>query len=167
MIIDIENELEQENIEYNRNIEIGLMIEIPSTAILADVFAKEVDFFSIGTNDLIQYTIAVDRNNSKIAGLYSPYHPAVLKLINHVVKAAKNEGIAVSVCGEAAANPYLVPIFIAMGITELSMSSAYILETKKLIRKIDRKELDYHLEKVMNMTIASEIEEYLISMNLR
>ena len=163
LIIDIENELEQENIDYNRNIEIGLMIEIPSTAILADVFAKEVDFFSIGTNDLIQYTIAVDRNNSKIASLYSPFHPAVLKLIKQVVTAANNEGIRVSVCGEAAANQYLVPIFVAMGITELSMSSGYILEIKKVIRKMDRTALDYHQKKVMQMTLASEIEEYLMN----
>lgn len=161
IIIEIKNQLEQENIPYNRNIEIGLMIEIPSTAVMADAFAREVDFFSIGTNDLIQYTIAVDRNNSKIASLYSPFHPAVLKLISQVVKAARKEKIQVSVCGEAAANQFLVPIFVAMGITELSMSSGYILETKKIIRKLNRGDLDHHLANVMEMSLASDIKEYL------
>ena len=157
----MKNELEQENIPYNRQIKIGLMIENPSTAIMADAFAREVDFFSIGTNDLIQYTIAVDRNNSRIASLYTPFHPAVLKLIHQVVRAARAERIGVSVCGEAAANKYLLPVFVAMGITELSMSSGYILETKKLIRKLNKGELGQLLDKVMEMNQATEIENYL------
>lgn len=161
MIIEIQNEMEVKNIAYDRNIDIGMMIEIPSTAVMADNFAREVDFFSIGTNDLIQYTIAVDRTNSKIADLYSAFHPAVLKLINQVVTAANREGIWVSVCGEAAANQFLVPLFVAMGITELSMSSGYILETKKVIRSLDRTDLNFHLKKVMGMNLATEIEEYL------
>ena len=157
----MENELEQENIPYNRNIKIGLMIEIPSTAIMAEAFAREVDFFSIGTNDLIQYTIAVDRNNSKIASLYTPFHPAVMKLIYQVVKAARHEKIGVSVCGEAAANKYLLPVFVAMGISELSMSSGYILESKKLIRKLKKEDLEEVLDKVLEMSQAVEIENYL------
>ena len=161
IIIEVKNELEQENIPYNRQIKIGLMIEIPSTAIMADAFAREVDFFSIGTNDLIQYTIAVDRNNSRIASLYTPFHPAVLKLIHQVVRAARAERIGVSVCGEAAVNKYLLPVFVAMGITELSMSSGYILETKKLIRKLNKGELGQLLDKVMEMNQATEIENYL------
>ncbi|MFP4016047.1 MAG: phosphoenolpyruvate--protein phosphotransferase [Halanaerobiales bacterium] len=161
IIIEVKNHLEQENIGYDRDIEIGMMIEVPSTAVMADIFAKEVDFFSIGTNDLIQYTLAVDRNNSKIADLYTAFHPSVLRLIKQVAKAANDQGIWVSICGEAAANHLLLPIFVAMGITELSMSSGYILETKKLIRNLDRTNLDYHLEKVMQMGLASEIEGYL------
>ena len=161
IIIEMENELEQENIPYNRNIKIGLMIEIPSTAIMAETFAREVDFFSIGTNDLIQYTIAVDRNNSKIASLYTPFHPAVMKLIYQVVKAARHEKIGVSVCGEAAANKYLLPVFVAMGISELSMSSGYILESKKLIRKLKKEDLEEVLDKVLEMSQAVEIENYL------
>ncbi len=161
IIIEVKNELEKENVAYNQDIEIGMMIEIPSTAVMADIFVKEVDFFSIGTNDLIQYTLAVDRNNSKIANLYTAFHPAVLRLIKRVTAAANSEGIWVSICGEAAANKLLLPIFVAMGITELSMSSGYILETKKIIRKLDRTNLDYHLKKVMQMNIASDIEEYL------
>ncbi|NLJ83954.1 MAG: phosphoenolpyruvate--protein phosphotransferase [Halanaerobiaceae bacterium] len=161
IIIEVKNELEQEDIPYNRQIKIGLMIEIPSTAVMAHAFAREVDFFSIGTNDLIQYTIAVDRNNSRIASLYTPFHPAVLKLIHQVVKAGQAEKIGVSICGEAAANKYLLPVFVAMGITELSMSSGYILEAKKLIRKLSREELGQVLEKVMEMNQAVEIEEYL------
>jgi len=161
IIIEVKNELEKENIAYNRDIEIGMMIEIPSTAVMADIFAKEVDFFSIGTNDLIQYTLAVDRNNSKISNLYTAFHPAVLRLIEKVTAAANHQGIWVSICGEAAANQLLLPIYVAMGITELSMSSGYILETKKKIRKLDRRDLDQHLAKVMQMSLASEIEEYL------
>ncbi len=161
IIIEVKNELEKENLDYNQDIEIGMMIEIPSTAVMADIFAKEVDFFSIGTNDLIQYTLAVDRTNSKIANLYTAFHPAVLRLIQRVTTAANREGIWVSICGEAAANKLLLPIFVAMGITELSMSSGYILETKKLIRKLDRTNLDHHLNKVMQMSLASDIEEYL------
>ena len=156
IIIEVKNELEQEDIPYNRQIKIGLMIEIPSTAVMAHAFAREVDFFSIGTNDLIQYTIAVDRNNSRIASLYTPFHPAVLKLIHQVVKAGQAEKIGVSICGEAAANKYLLPVFVAMGITELSMSSGYILEAKKLIRKLSREELGQVLEKVMEMNQAVE-----------
>ena len=161
IIIEVKNELEKENIAYDRDIEIGMMIEIPSTAVMADIFAKEVDFFSIGTNDLIQYTLAVDRNNSKIADLYTAFHPAVLRLIKQVITAANDKGIWVSICGEAAANHLLLPVFVAMGITELSMSSGYILETKKQIRKLDRTNLDYHLDKIMQMGLASEIEDYL------
>ncbi len=161
IIIEVKNELEKENIDYNRDIEIGMMIEIPSTAVMADIFAKEVDFFSIGTNDLIQYTLAVDRNNSKISDLYTAFHPAVLRLIDNVTAAANREGIWVSICGEAAANHLLLPIYVAMGITELSMSCGYILETKKKVRKLDRKNLGQHLDKVMQMSLASEIEEYL------
>ncbi|MEJ6949525.1 phosphoenolpyruvate--protein phosphotransferase [Natronospora cellulosivora (SeqCode)] len=163
LLIDLKNQLEEENIEYNRDIEIGMMIEVPSTAVLADLFAREVDFFSIGTNDLIQYTLAVDRTNSKINKLYSAYHPAVLRMIKQVVKAAHDNGIWVSVCGETAANKLLLPLFVAMGITELSMSSGYILEIKDKVRKLDRTALDYHLKKVLSMGLSSEIEEYLNS----
>lgn len=161
IIMEVKNELEKDNIVYDRDIEIGMMIEIPSTAVMADIFANEVDFFSIGTNDLVQYTLAVDRNNSKIADLYTAFHPAVLRLIRQVITAANNEGIWVSICGEAAANHLLLPVFVAMGITELSMSSGYILEAKKQIRKLDRTNLDYHLDKIMEMSLASEIENYL------
>ena len=161
IFIEIKNALELENIDYDRDIEIGMMIEIPSTAVMADIFAKEVDFFSIGTNDLIQYTMAVDRTNSKINELYSSFHPAVLRLIKQVVTAANQQGIWVSICGEAAANKLLLPLFVAMGITELSMSSGYILETKDIIRKLDRTALDYHLQKVLKMGLSSEIEKYL------
>lgn len=161
VFIEVENELEQENIPYNREIEVGMMVEIPSVAVMADVFAKEVDFFSIGTNDLIQYTLAVDRNNSKITDLYTPYHPSVLRLIKNVTDAAHKAGIWISICGEAAGNPLLVPTFIAMGITELSMSSGYLLETKKQVMKLDRTSLTYHFKEVMKKTTADEVKEYL------
>ncbi|MFW5981067.1 MAG: putative PEP-binding protein, partial [bacterium] len=161
IIEEEKKKLDQENIAYKKEIGLGMMIEIPSTAVMADLFAREVDFFSIGTNDLIQYTLAVDRTNSKIKKLYSAFHPAVLRLIKQVVTAANQEGIWVSVCGEAAANRLLLPLYVAMGITELSMSSGYILETKELVRKLDRSALDFHLNKVLTMGLSTDIEKYL------
>ncbi|MFW5972025.1 MAG: phosphoenolpyruvate--protein phosphotransferase [Bacillota bacterium] len=163
IIKDVEQELKDDDISFNPP-EIGMMIEIPSTAVMADIFAKEVDFFSIGTNDLVQYTLAVDRNNSKIAELYTTFHPAVLRLIKQVTEAADKNDIWVSVCGEAAANKLLVTLFVAMGIQELSMTSSNILETKKTIRKLKYQKLQCHLEKIFELNTAADIERYLANL---
>ena len=137
------------------------MIEVPSTAIAADLFAREVDFFSIGTNDLIQYALAVDRNNSKIAHLYSPYHPAVLRLIKDVVKAGCKEKIPVSICGEAGADPLLLPLFIAMRVDELSMNVASILETKESVRNLADQDCRQYLDHVLKLSTGQEVLNYL------
>ena len=110
LISDIKKELDEKNIAYNKNIEVGIMVETAAASLLADIFAKEVDFFSIGTNDLIQYTMSVDRGNVKIAGLYSPFSPAVLRSINRIITEGKKAGIMVGMCGEAAADPLLIPV---------------------------------------------------------
>lgn len=158
---EVKKELQDEGLPYDDNVEIGIMVEVPSTAILADFFAREVDFFSIGTNDLVQYTLAVDRTNSKIADLYTPYHPAVLKLISQVVEASRKRGIWVGVCGEAAADPLLVPLFVGMGITELSMNSGSVLEVKDIIRRVERKSAISLLEKAMKFDTAEKVRDFL------
>jgi phosphotransferase system enzyme I (PtsI) len=126
-------ELEAEGLPFNKNIEVGIMIEIPAAALCAEELAKHVDFFSIGTNDLIQYTLAADRMNEKVSYLYDPKHPAIIKLIKMTVDAAHKENKICGICGEMAGDPSLIPILIELGVDELSMSAASILEAKKAI----------------------------------
>ncbi|MDF1617281.1 phosphoenolpyruvate--protein phosphotransferase [Petrocella sp. FN5] len=129
-------ELEAVDVAYDSNIEVGIMIETPAAVVMADLFAKEVDFFSIGTNDLIQYTMAVDRSNLKISALYSQYDPAVLRSMKVIAEAAKKENISVSICGEAAADIKLLPYWLGIGISKLSMSVALIPEVKWTISQM-------------------------------
>ena len=138
---DCKAELDKENIPYNDNIEIGVMIEIPAAAIISDLLAKEVDFFSIGTNDLIQYTIAVDRMNENISDLYDPSHVAVIRLIKMVVENAHKENVKVGMCGEMAGDLNFIPLLVALGLDELSMSPSSILPAKKLIRSLKLDEI--------------------------
>lgn len=154
-------ELTKEGISYSNDIEIGIMIEIPSAAIISDLLAKEVDFFSIGTNDLIQYTLAVDRMNSKLSHLYSQYHPAMLRLIKGIIENAHNAGIWVGMCGEAAGDPKLVPIFLGMGLDEFSMNAPSILSSRYIIRNLNKSEMEKIAEGTLNLDTAVEVEEYL------
>jgi phosphotransferase system enzyme I (PtsI) len=154
-------ELVKEGIPFNSNIEIGIMIEIPSAAIISDLLAKEVDFFSIGTNDLIQYTLAVDRMNSRLSHLYSQYHPAMLRLIKGIIDNAHKAGIWVGMCGEAAGDPKLIPIFLGMGLDEFSMNSPAILISRYIIRNLDKSEMEKIAEGTLNMETAVEVEDYL------
>jgi len=161
LINDIKKELDENNIAYNKNIEVGIMVETAAASLLADIFAKEVDFFSIGTNDLIQYTMSVDRGNVKIAGLYSPFSPAVLRSINRIITEGKKAGIMVGMCGEAAADPLLIPVLLAWGMDEFSMSASSILKSRQIISGCDSKDLKANVDKVLEMSTESEIKEYL------
>lgn len=161
LISDIKKELDEKNIAYNKNIEVGIMVETAAASLLADIFAKEVDFFSIGSNDLIQYTMSVDRGNVKIAGLYSPFSPAVLRSINRIITEGKKAGIMVGMCGEAAADPLLIPVLLAWGMDEFSMSASSILKSRQIISGCDSKDLKAKVDKVLEMSTESEIKEYL------
>lgn len=154
-------ELSKEGIPFKKDIEIGIMIEIPSAAIISDLLAREVDFFSIGTNDLIQYTMAVDRMNSRLSHLYSQYHPALLRLIKGIIDNGHKAGIWVGMCGEAAGDPKLVPVFLGMGLDEFSMNSPSILSSRYIIRSLDKKEMEKIAEGTLNMETAVEVEDYL------
>jgi len=150
-------ELQQEGKAFNENIEIGIMIETPSAALIAERLAARVDFFSIGTNDLVQYTLAVDRNNEKIAYLYQPAHPAILKLMQNVVNAAIYNGIWVGVCGEMAADPRYIPLLLGMGIHELSMSALSIGPIRRVIRKLHIHEAEEVLRDALKCATADEV----------
>ena len=161
IINDIKKELDEKNIAYNKDIEVGIMVETAAASLLADIFAKEVDFFSIGTNDLIQYTMSVDRGNVKTAGLYSPFSPAVLRSINRIITEGKKAGIMVGMCGEAAADPLLIPVLLSWGMDEFSMSASSILKSRQIISLCDSKDLKAKADKVLEMSTESEIKDYL------
>ncbi|MDW5300185.1 MAG: phosphoenolpyruvate--protein phosphotransferase [Sedimentibacter sp.] len=158
---EAKKELRKKGIPYKENIEIGIMIEIPSAAIISDLLAKEVDFFSIGTNDLIQYTLAVDRMNSKLSHLYSQYHPALLRLIKNVIENAHKAGIWVGMCGEASGDPKLIPVLLGMGLDEFSMNAPSILKSRYIIRGLNKKEMEQVATNTLDMENAIEVEDYL------
>ncbi|MBV8967688.1 MAG: phosphoenolpyruvate--protein phosphotransferase [Verrucomicrobia bacterium] len=152
-------ELRAEGKPFDENLELGIMIEVPSAVLIADSLAKEVDFFSIGTNDLIQYTIAVDRVNERIAHLYEPTHPAILRLMELTVQAAHNNGIWVGVCGEMAGEISLAPLLVGLGVDELSASPGLIPRVKKAVQTLDSKECAQLVEDVRELDSAQEILE--------
>ncbi len=151
-------ELKKEGKPFGEKVDLGIMIEIPSAVIIADVFAREVDFFSIGTNDLVQYTLAVDRGNEKVAKLYSHFHPAVLRMLKMTLTAAKKAKIPVGMCGEMAGDPMAIPILLAMGFKELSVAHTQIPAIKKLIRELALEECRQLYQKIENCTTANEIK---------
>ncbi len=144
-----------------KTIEVGIMIEIPSAAITADLLAREVDFFSIGTNDLTQYTLAVDRMNDKIKDLYDPFDPAVLRLISHVLEQGRKNNIEVGMCGELASDPRATLLLLGMGLTEFSMTPASIPQIKNIIINNSIKAAKRACEDVMNMNDSKSILNYL------
>jgi phosphotransferase system enzyme I (PtsI) len=157
ILTDMCESLDKEGISFNNNIEIGMMVEVPSAVVLADLLAQEVDFFSIGTNDLIQYSIAIDRGNEHVAHLYQPLHPAIIRMVNSVTEAGHAAGIKVSICGEIACSPSHVPILLAMEMDELSMNPTSIPWIKKMIRTISLKDCKAILEEVMKQRTAQDI----------
>lgn len=156
-------ELRTENIKFNETIPVGVMIETPAAAMTADLLAKEADFFSIGTNDLTQYTMAVDRGNSKVSSLYSHYTPAVLRLIKQTAEAANRAGIPVGMCGEAAADKAFIPLLIAFGLHEFSVTPAAVLPTRKTVSLWSKTDADALAERVLTLASAEEVAAALES----
>lgn len=163
LIEDLKKELDEKGIAYNKDIKVGIMIETAAASIMADVLAKEADFFSIGTNDLTQYTMAVDRGNDKVSYLYSTYNPAVLRSIRNIILAAKKENIPVGMCGEAAADELMLPLLLAWGLDEFSMSASSILKLRKRILNYTVEEATEIANKALEFVTEEEIRAYLKS----
>ncbi|MED4583677.1 phosphoenolpyruvate--protein phosphotransferase [Brevibacillus choshinensis] len=161
ILVEEKKGLQESGVAVSEQIEVGIMIEIPAAAMMADQLADEVDFFSIGTNDLIQYTMAADRMNERVAYLYQPYHPAVLRLIHQVIKAARAKGKWVGMCGEMAGDPIAIPILLGMGLDEFSMSAASILPARQLLGRMSREEAAKHTNTVLSMSSSKQVEEFV------
>jgi phosphotransferase system enzyme I (PtsI) len=163
--LDILDQLKKElriaKIPFKEDIPVGVMIEVPSAALISEILAQKVDFFSIGTNDLIQYTIAVDRNNERIAYLYDPFHPGVLKLIKMVIDNAHAAGIPVGMCGEMAGDPFSAVVLLGLGLDQFSMSAFSIPEIKRIIRSVTMQEAKELVDAIMKMKFSQDIDDYV------
>lgn len=161
LLEEIKGELDAEGIAYNKDVEVGVMMETAAASLIADILAKEADFFSIGTNDLTGYTMAADRGNADVAYLYSAYNPAVLRSIKNIIGAANAEGIMAGMCGEAASDPLLVPVLLAFGLNEFSVSATAILATRKVMSLWTMDEAKALAEEVMQLTTEAEVKALL------
>lgn len=158
---EVKAELDKEGIKYDKNIKVGIMVEIPSAAVTADILAKEVDFFSIGTNDLCQYTLAVDRMNEHVKDYYQPFNPAILRLIKFVIDAAHKEGKFAAMCGEMAGDPLATVILLGLGLDEFSMSATSIPTVKNIIRNVEYERAKEIAERVLNIAEAEKIQKMM------
>ena len=163
LLEECKQELAAQGIAYDDNIQVGIMIETPAAALIADLLAKEAALFCIGTNDLTQYTLAVDRGNAKVENLYTTLHPAVLRSIRSIIHAAKEAKISVGMCGEAAADPVLIPLLLEFGLDEMSVSASSILKTRKIVSQWSQKETAEVEQKAMQLDEPQAVEEYLLS----
>ena len=161
LVEEAKADLKASGIDFDENIQVGVMTETAASGVIADLLADEADFFSIGTNDLTGYTMAADRGNSDVEYLYSPFQPSVLRMIRRIITCARNKGIPVGMCGEAAANPAMIPLLISFGLTEFSVSAPSVLKVRKNIAKWTKAEADAVAEKVMSFTTEKEITDYL------
>ncbi len=161
LVADLKKELEEAGIAYKKDIQVGIMVETAAASLMADVFAKEADFFSIGTNDLTQYTMSVDRGNDKVSYLYSPLNPAVLRSIKRIITCGREAGIMVGMCGEAASDPLLIPLLLAFGLNEFSMSASAILKSRKLITGYSVDELQAVADQAMSFATEKEVAEFM------
>jgi phosphotransferase system enzyme I (PtsI) len=164
ILLEEKAKLQAEGVVVSETIELGIMVEIPSTAVMAEQFAKEVDFFSIGTNDLIQYTMAADRMNERVSYLYQPYNPAILRLVKMVIDAAHKEGKWAGMCGEMAGDEIAIPILLGLGLDEFSMSASSILQARSQILKLSKEEMNGVIEQLLNMNTAEEVEQFVRKM---
>ena len=158
----VKDDLDSRNIDYDHELSVGIMIEIPSAVSMAEILAQHVDFFSIGTNDLIQYALAIDRINEHVAYMYEPFHPAILRMIQHTVNSAKKAGISVAICGEMAGDPMCIPILLGLGLDELSMNPTTIPLIKKIIRSLSLEEARADFDNVMRLNTAKEVRSYVL-----
>lgn len=163
LVKEIMADLDSQGIAYNKEIQVGVMMETSASVMIADLLAKEADFFSIGTNDLTQYTMCVDRGNADVAYLYSVYNPAVLRAIKHIIECGSKEGIMVGMCGEAAADPLMIPLLVAFGLSEFSVSATSVLATRKVISMWSQQEAQQVAQKAMQLETEKEVAEYLQS----
>lgn len=161
LFLEEQEKLAAENIPFSNSIEVGIMVEIPSTAVMADLFAKEVDFFSIGTNDLIQYTMAADRMNENVSHLYQPFNPAILRMVKMVIDAAHKEGKWTGMCGEMAGEELAVPILLGLGLDEFSMSASSILKTRSMISSLSKAEMEKHTDSILSLATAEDVKNYV------
>lgn len=161
IIEEVKEQFKKENIKFNQDIKVGIMVEIPAVAINSRAFAKEVDFFSIGTNDLIQYTLAVDRGNVEISHLYNQFHPAVLSSIKTTIENGHKEGIMVGMCGEAASDEKLIPVFLAMGLDEFSMNPSSILKARYLINNTSKEEIEDLIDTIISLPTALDVKNFI------
>lgn len=159
--------LVKDNVKVSDDIQLGMMMEVPAAAVLADQFAKEVDFFSIGTNDLIQYTMAADRGNDRVSYLYQPYNPSILRLIKHVIESAHKEGKWAGMCGEAAGDNIMVPLLLGMGLDEYSMSATSVLRVRSLMKKLSTADLKELAERAVTESVTNEDNKKLVESYLK
>ncbi|WP_223068561.1 phosphoenolpyruvate--protein phosphotransferase [Paenibacillus caui] len=165
LLLEEKAKLTSEGVEVSEDIQLGIMVEIPSTAVMADQFAKEVDFFSIGTNDLIQYTMAADRMNERVSYLYQPYNPAILRLVKMVIDAAHKEGKWAGMCGEMAGDSTAIPLLLGLGLDEFSMSATSILPARSQIAKLSKAEMQELASKALAMQTAAQVVELVKSID--
>lgn len=161
MLLEEQEKLQAAGIEVSDTYEVGMMLEIPAAAVIADLFAKEVDFFSIGTNDLIQYTMAADRMNETVSYLYQPNHPSVLRLIHNVIQAAHKEGKWVGMCGEVAGDPLSIPVLLGMGLDEFSMSPSSILKARAQFANLSKAEWESYIPEILQMETSDKIIQFV------
>ena len=167
LLLEEKAKLQSEGVEVSDSIEVGIMVEIPSTAVMADTFAKEVDFFSIGTNDLIQYTMAADRMNESVSYLYQPFNPAILRLVKMVIDASHREGKWTGMCGEMAGDEIAIPILLGLGLDEFSMSASSILKARSQISKLSKAEMAQHTDRILALSNSQEVEDYVTKLSAK
>jgi phosphotransferase system enzyme I (PtsI) len=156
-------ELSEQGIKYNPNIECGMMVEVPAAALMAPAFAREVDFFSVGTNDLVQYTLAVDRTNERVASLYTPIHPAVLRLVRDVARAGRKRDIPVSCCGQSAADPAFAALLIGLGVRTLSVTASSLPLVKRTVRALDASRCERIVKRAIGFDSEAEASSYVLN----